>query len=296
MPAAGSGSELGAFVKRAFCVLGVGALICGSCAVMPAHGPVAYVSPEGQPAGYYPGLGTTTVLKSELADYLSKNQAGIADVQNRIVQIREGQRSPGCIGEDKLTCVATLAQKLAVTDDASLKDFNLFAEARYDVNGRPINGKNVILNGFIPNYRDVGHRSASFTLALGPGGTVSSVQAKLLKSFVLARTQEEYDTTSVYEVVAAMSAKECPNLSKSDAARWIENTVKPSVRQTPEVHGKKAKEERKLLTEEGAHGFRSFASPRIVFCGRTFQFDTATFTVQHGFDREPAVVPVVLIQ
>jgi hypothetical protein len=62
------------------------------------------------------------------------------------------------------------------------------------------------------------------------------------------------------------------------------------------VHGTQAKEERKLLTEEGAHGFRSFASPRIVFCGRTFQFDTATFTVQHGFDREPAVVPVVLIQ
>ena len=75
VPAAGLGSELGAFVKRAFCVLGVGALICGSCAVMPVQSPVAYVSPEGQPAGYYPGLGTTTALKSELADYLSKESS-----------------------------------------------------------------------------------------------------------------------------------------------------------------------------------------------------------------------------
>lgn len=126
-------------MKRVSCILGLSALLCAACTALPVASTVQYVSPEGQPAGYYPGLGTTDVLKSELADYLAKNEAGIADVQNRIVQIREGQRTPGCIGEDhKYTCVATLAQKMAVTDSAGLKDVNLFAEVRYDVNGRPI--------------------------------------------------------------------------------------------------------------------------------------------------------------
>jgi hypothetical protein len=264
---------------------------------MPAtRATVEYTSPEGQPAGYYPGQGTTAELKSELAAYLAKNQAGIADVQNRIVQIREGRRTPGCIGEDKYTCVATLAQKLAVTDDAASKEFNLFADLRYDVNGRPINGNRVALNGFIPNYRDIGHRSAYFSVVLGSNGAVSSVEAKLLKEVGMARTQEDYDATSVYEIVAAMSARECPNLSKSDIARWVENTVKPTAHEIPKAQGKKAKQERDELSVEGVHHARSFESARIPFCGRTFQFNTGTFMVRHGFTSDPAVVPMILIQ
>jgi hypothetical protein len=282
-------------VKRAFGALVLSAF-CFACSAVPVTRPVEYVSPEGQPAGYYPGLGTTSALKSELAAYLAKNQAGIADVQNRIVQIREGKRTPGCIGEDKYTCVATLAQKLAVTDDAGLKELNLFADVRYDVNGRPVNGNRVALDGFIPNYHDVGHRSAYFNVVLGPGSTVSSVEAKLLKEVGMARTQEDYDTTSVYEIVAAMSARECPNLSKSDVARWVENTVKPTAHELSKAQGKKAKEEREEMSVEGYHHAHSFESARIVFCGRTFQFNTATFMVRHGFTSDPAVVPLVLIQ
>ena len=282
-------------MKRVLCALGLGALCC-ACSAVPATRPVEFVSPEGQPAGYYPGLGSSAVSKSELASYLTKNQAGIADVQGRIVQIREGKRAPGCIGEDKFTCVATLAQKLAITDDVASKDFNLFADVRYDVNGQPVNGQRVVLDGFIPNYRDVGHRSAYFTVNVGPGGSVSSVEAKLLKGFELAHTQEDYDATSVYEIVAAVSAKQCPTLGKSDVARWVENTVRPSMHRTPEGHEKKDKEERKELTAEGVHNYRQFDTPRIAFCGRTFQFTSAAFTIQHGFERDPAFVPMVLIQ
>ena len=261
---------------------------------MPVASTVQYVSPEGQPAGYYPGLGTSTVLKSELADYLAKNQAGIADVQNRIVQIKDGQRAPGCVGEDRYTCVATLAQKLAVTDDAGSKDYNLFADVRYDVTERPINGNRVLLNGFIPDYRDIGHRSLNITLALGPHGTVSSAEVELIKSLGLARTQEEYDTTGVYEIVATMSAKDCPNLSKSDVARWIESKVKPSIREKPEARRKRGARREPL--PEGMHNFHSYDSPGMALCGRTFQFSTATFSVQHGFQREPAVIPTVLVR
>jgi hypothetical protein len=282
-------------VKRVLCALSLGALCC-ACSAMTVTSPVEYASPEGQPAGYYPGLGTSAVSKSELAAYLSKNQAGIADVQNRIVQIREGKRTPGCIDEDKYTCVATLAQRLAITDDVGSKDYNLFADVRRDVNGRPVNGRRVMLDGFIPNYRDVGHRSAFFSVTIGAEGTVSAVDAKLLKGVELARTQDEYDTTGVYEVVSAVAAKQCPNLSRNDVARWVENTVKPSMHRTREVHSKRAKEDKKELRSEGVHNFRSFDSPRIAFCGRTFQFGTATFTVQHGFEHDPASIPSVLIQ
>lgn len=291
---AGRGS--GAFVKRAVCALVSGALFCAGCAAVPVRSPVQYVSPEGQPAGYYPGLGTTTVLKSELADYLAKNQAGIADVQNRVVQIRAGQRTPGCIGEDKYTCVATLAQKMAVTDDAGSKDLNLFADVRYDVNDWPVNGSQVMLNGFIPNQRDIAHGSAYITLALGARDAVSRVEAKLVDGMESAHTQEDYDKTGIYEIVAAMAAKECPNLSKSDVARWVEDTVKPRMRRKPEEHGKKAKEERERNSFEGIHHVRAFESSKIRFCGRTFQFSDAAFTVQHGFQRDPAFVPMLLIQ
>jgi hypothetical protein len=287
----------GAFVKRVLCAVGLGTLFCGACSVVPATSPVAYVSPEGQPAGYYPGLGTSTVLKSELADYLAKNQAGIADVQNRIVEIRDGKRKPGCIGEDKYTCVATLAQKMAITDDVASKDFSLFADIRYDVNGRPVNGAHVLLDGFVPNNTDnIAHRSASIDLALGAGGTVSSVEVKLIKGVDLAQTQEEYDTTGVYEIVAAISAKECPGLTKNEVARWVENTVKPSEHQTPAEHGQKAKQAREDLRAERIHHFRLFESRAIVFCGRTFQFSSAAFTVRHGFEYDPAFVPSVRIQ
>jgi hypothetical protein len=288
--------RLGAFVRRALGVVSSVALFCGACAVTPVTSPVEYASPEGQPAGYYPGLGTSTVMRFELAEYLTKNQAGIADVQNRIVQIREGGRTPGCIGEDKYTCVATLAQKLAITDDVGSKDFNLFVDVRYDVNGRPINSSHVFLDGFIPNYTDITHRSASIDLALGADGTVSSVEAKLIKGVDLAQTQDEYDATGVYEIVWPMSAKQCPSLSKGDVDRWVENVVKPSVRQTPEEHGRKAREDRKDLRAENIHNFRLFDSRAIVFCGRTFQFTSAAFTVQHGFKQDPAFVPTVRIQ
>lgn len=278
------------------CAVALGALVCGACSVMPVTRPVEYVSPEGQPPGYYPGVGTSTVLKSDLAAYLAKNQAGIADVQNRIVQIREGRRTPGCIGEDKYTCVATLAQKLAITDFVGSKDSNLFADVRYDVNGRSLNGDRVVLDGFIPNSRDISHRSVYSTIILGTDGTVSAVEAKLLKSLELAHTQEEYDAPGAYEIVAAMAAKQCPGLGKSDVARWVENTVKPSMHQKPEERGKNAKEERKEMRAQGIHSYRSLDSPKIAFCGRTFEFSTAAFTVQHGFEHDPATVPQVRIQ
>lgn len=163
-------------MKRGWCAICLVALLCAACAYVAPR--VEYVSPYGQPAGYYPGRGDSFATSPELTAWLSKNQAGIDDVQNRIVQIREGKRAPGCIGDDKYTCVATLAQKLAVSDNYALRDLNLFADIRHDVNGRPLNGSKVTFNGFIPNAKgDVVHRHATFYLTLGDNGAVSAVEA-----------------------------------------------------------------------------------------------------------------------
>lgn len=263
------------------------ALSCGACASSVAQR-VEYVSAEGQPAGYYPGRSQFTAIAPELNAWLAKNQAGIDDVQTRIVQIREGKRAPGCIGEDKYTCVATLAQKWAVADDYALKDLNLFADIRYDVNGKPVNGSRITLDGYIPSYKDFSHRHAMLNLTVGASG-VSKLEVELPKNPEFARTEPEYAVTGLYETVSAVTAKTCPTLGSVDVARWFENTVKPSSKLAP-------KERRKHRDDTRVHSLRVLDSASIAFCGRTFRFQTATGTVRHGFHHDPFAGTRVVIE
>jgi hypothetical protein len=167
----------------------------------------------GEPAGFYPGRGEDGNLGTEYSAWLEKNQAGIADVQNRIVQIRNGARAPGCIGEDKYTCVATLSQRLTVADNWAEADFNVFPEIKYDVNGRPINGSTVMLDAYRPNARALHDGGLNrLILNITPNGSVSHITALLPHDPILAHTQEDYDKTQVYETVAAVTAKSCPAL------------------------------------------------------------------------------------
>jgi len=100
--------------RFAFCLA---ALACGSCGgsnPVERHGLLqATYGAYGQPAGYYPGRAEPFGgVSADYAAWLAKNQSGIDEIQRRIVEIAEGSRAPGCIGEDKFTCVATLSQKI----------------------------------------------------------------------------------------------------------------------------------------------------------------------------------------
>lgn len=254
-------------------------LVCGACAQHVAQPtPLAEVVPiTQQPPGYYPGTidGFVSPPTSVRAAWLDAHHAAIDDIQNRIVDIKAGRREPGCIGQDTFTCVASLAQKFAIADDYARTDSNILAETKYDVNGKPIIPK-ITFDGYVPETAGEKDRSAGnryerivqdfdraptlFFLTLGPQGLVSKLGVRLAADPTFARTQEEYDKTGAYETVAALTARTCPALARSEVATWIENTIKPN---SVSYRGK---------IKRGVADLK--ISRQTKFCGRSFQFDS----------------------
>jgi len=263
-------------------------LLCGACAaqVVPVTSHIQDISLYRQPAGYYAGIGDGFLTPPELTAWLAKNQTGIEDIQRRIAELRDGRRTPGCIGEDKYTCVATLSQKLAVADDYSAKDENIFADTRYDVNGKPVTGSKVSFIGYVPNAAsDVKgiplHYHTTFNLTLNRDGAVSSLEARLPKDPTFARTQEEYDATAVYETVSGVTAKTCPALGRAEVAKWVENTVKPNSKAfSGHVNRGTAKLE---------------ISKKTAFCGRTFQFNSVWASRSYNQHRRDVVGGMIVV-
>jgi hypothetical protein len=231
------------------------ALGCGSCSAVHRNDLAAQAAARDQvkpvyrqPAGYYAGQTERLFTDDQFTAWnawVARNQRGIDEIQRRITQIRSGERRPGCFAEDKFSCVATIAQKLAVADNYEHVDDNLFAEVKYDVNGKPLNGAKIRFQGYPPNAAPPTDRPATlaedivgdmearqggteFILNLGPQSTVVSMLARLPYLAPLARTQQDYDKTGVYEVVWAASVKTCPALQPNEVARWVENAIKPN--------------------------------------------------------------------
>lgn len=266
-------------------------LLCGSCGSPIQRGNLMQESygAYGQPAGYYAGRAEPFggANAAEFTAWVAKNQAGIDEVQRRITEIRDGKRTPGCIGQDKYTCVATLAQKMAIADQYFLKDTNVFAEPRYDVNGRALNGSTIMFDGYGANAKgDYVRDHTVFSMKLDPQGTVVSMVAKLPKQLARARTQEEYDATRAYETVSAVTADACKALGRDEVARWIENSIKPSSQFTPTKHWK---DEGDQVTS------RDLESKKMSLCGRSFMFHTIEQTVRHGFQSETTVETLIEI-
>ncbi len=287
----------------------VTALWCGSCSAVhrndfaPSSAQAAahdeLVPPYGQPAGYYAGraepfLGPTP----EFTAWVSRNQRGIDEIQRRITQIRNGERAPGCFGEDKFTCVATLAQKLAVADTYLRVNDNIFADVKYDVNGKPVNGAKINFDGYRANAGPAtdrpsasssdGHiygglNATSFVLKLGPQNTVVSMLAKLPHVISRAHTQEEYDKTGVYETVWAVTAKTCPALRPDEVAKWVENAIKPNSHVTPKERLSESVTAQELVSKETS------------FCGRKFKFHTIAEKIRHGFGHDNQMETIVAI-
>jgi hypothetical protein len=276
-------------------------LSCMSCAAVHRNdsvagqpaGPDALTGPFGRPAGYYAGRSEPLLLEAaEFREWLARNERGIDEIQRRITQIRDGSRAAGCIGEDKFTCIATLAQTLAIADQYSQKDVNIFAEIRYDVNGKPINGSKIMFDGYLPDVKiERGYSSViearryvtHYVVNLGPQNIVVSMLAKLPGVSITARTQEEYDKTTLYQTVWAAAVKACPTVGPGEVAKWIENSVKPTARLRP----------RERLSEE-VTAQEKVSDPKS-FCGRTFKFHMIDEKIRHGFGHEHEVSMIIEI-
>jgi hypothetical protein len=230
----------------------------------------------GEPAGFYPGRGEGASLGTDYSAWLTKNQAGIADIQSRIVEIKHGTRAPGCIGEDKYTCIATLSQRLTIADEW-MSETNVFPVIKYDVNGRPINGSTIMLQAFLPDAKAL-HDGGKTEVILDvtPQGSVSRIFALLAHDPLVAHTQEEYNKTQVYEIVAAVTMRACPALSKPEVAKWIENLIKPGI-----TYGKPGHLDDDMVSGRAEHS----ESKKTVFCGRTFQFNSSSGYYHEGFQR-----------
>jgi hypothetical protein len=263
-------------VRSAICLV---ALACGACGgsmqpLVLAKNNFAF----GEPAGFYPGRGEIGNLGTEYSAWLAKNQTGIADIQSRIVEIRNGTRAPGCIGEDKYTCIATLSQRLTVADNWG-SEFSIFPEIKYDVNGRPINGKTVMLDAYRPNAKALHDGGLTqLMLDITPNGSVSRIDALLPHDPLFAHTQEEYDKTHIYETVAAVTAKTCPALASPEVARWVENIIKPGL-----TFGKESHFDDGTTTGRASN----IDTKKTAFCGRTFHFTSASGYYHEGFQRVP---------
>jgi hypothetical protein len=241
------------------------ALLCAACAaqaVAPRTADVLKVYEE--PAGYYPGIEHSISVTPELSAWLQKNQLRIDIVQNRITAIRSGKLAPACIGEDQYTCVASLAQQFAITDSYSGNN-SVVDQTTYDVNGKPVNAGKFEFVGYVPKPKpDNGGAPPAvptkFAMSVGRDGLVSSLAAHLPSDPTFAHTQDEYDATDAYETIAAVSAQQCPTLSRAEVAKWIENTIKPNA---------KAYHER---IRRGAA--EAEISKKTAFCGRNFRFNS----------------------
>jgi hypothetical protein len=239
------------------------ALLCAACAaqaVAPQTADILKIYEE--PAGYYPGIEHSISVTPELSAWLQKNQLRIDIIQNRIAAIRAGKSVPACIGEDQYTCVASLAQQFAITDSYSGNN-SVVDETTYDVNGKPVNGTKFEFVGYVPKSQpnDGGVQvPTKFAVSVGRDGAISLLEAHLPSDPAFARTQDEYDATDAYETIAAVSAQQCPTLSRAEVAKWIENTIKPNA---------KAYHER---IRRGAA--EAEISKKTAFCGRNFRFNS----------------------
>lgn len=261
------------------------ALLCGGCAAQAVsvqpnaanYSPNTLNSTEvlsaaNKPAGYYPGYAEAGL--PSIASYnawLAQNRTGIDEIQSRISAIREGRIAPGCIGEDQYTCIATLAQKFAIAD--RMGDNSAGAATKYDVNGKPLRPSKLEVLGYVPRP-DIGekHPNATlipthFVLKIDSSGKVSALEVKFNDDPTAAHTQEEYDATDAYEAVSTVSAKQCPTLSRADVAKWIENTIKPSLKSS------------RQRVRRGTAEIET--SKKAALCGRTFQFKSVSIQYRH---------------
>jgi hypothetical protein len=167
---------------------------------------------------------------------------------------------PGCLGVTVAECVAWLRATMTL-------DENFLAQAmarrhEVDVNGQPLSGGLVVVNGRLPERPD----QFVLLLRLGPGDTVKRVESNLRIRLTDARTETVYDQSGFYDIVWRVLGRRCPGLAKLDLYRFFENSVKPRIRQ----------EQQDLSTGLwGLHRLISHAAG-VPYCGVNFGYTGLT--------------------
>src|SRR5215204_971430 len=167
---------------------------------------------------------------------------------------------PGCLGVTAEECVRWLRATMVL-------DENFVAEAmarrhQVDVNGRPLGGGLVTVNGKLPQRVD----QFVILLHLRPDDIVRRVESNLLINLIDARTEPVYDQSGFYDIVWRLLGRRCAGLNKLELYRFFENAVKPRIRQ----------EQQDLSSGLwGLHRLVSHAAG-VPYCGATFGYTVLT--------------------
>ncbi len=132
---------------------------------------------------------------------------------------------PGCLGVMAGECVRWLRATMNL--DENFLAASLARRHQVDVNGRPLGGGLVTINGTLPGRVD----QFVILLHLRPDDTVRKVESNLLINLIDARTEAVYDQSGFYEIVWRLLGRRCAGMTKLDLYRFFENIAKPRIRQ-----------------------------------------------------------------
>jgi hypothetical protein len=130
---------------------------------------------------------------------------------------------PGCLGVTAETCVRWL--QATMTLDEGFIPAAMARRHRVDVNGRPLDGGLISLTGKLPGRLE----PLVILVHLKPDDTVASVEATLLGNLIMARTEDVYDQSGLYEITARLLGHRCPGLARFELYRFFENSLKPRI-------------------------------------------------------------------
>lgn len=237
-------------------------------------------SPGGQPPGYYPGTanGVPAYVHDQWRQWAHARKPAILALWDRIKAARASGELPGCIGRSVEDCIVTLAQDLALADDYTHS--HLFEPPEVDVNGKPIFPKLVEIFAFrpgVPGQPKDPAMAISYLqdryplfLHLSDANKITEISVGNGKTSILqARTEADYDQTAIYEILRPLMRAQCPQLSRLELDRFIENKLKPPVRNAAAL-GAAAKARLNLKS-----------SPLLPFCGRKLALAVTTERPRH---------------
>jgi hypothetical protein len=171
---------------------------------------------------------------------------------------------PGCLGVPAETCVRWL--QATMTLDEGFIPAALARRHRVDVNGRPLDGGLITLTGKVPGRLE----PIVILIRLRPDDTVASVETSLAANLIMARTEDVYDQSGFYEIVARLLGHRCPGLARLDLYRFFENVLKPRI---------VAQRQDVSAGLFGLHKLTSRAAD-VPYCGARFTY--TNYTEWHG--------------
>ena len=124
---------------------------------------------------------------------------------------------PGCLGVPAETCVRWLQATMSL--DEGFIPAAMARRHRVDVNGRPLDGGLISLTGKLPGRLE----PLVILVHLRPDDTVASVEATLLGNLIMARTEDVYDQSGLYEITSRLLGHRCLLLSVTRPLSEAEN-------------------------------------------------------------------------